>query len=198
MSPLRLTVSAMNAPEPVSCGSAFESRDPLRTRAAASRQSCRSEAAKVRQLFGDLAADKTKQPCARSLAFPCMKHICYKPGHRCLHIALPALGVARRSRRSPGVLTRRHWAVPSRGARLQDGRLPTQQHGDVLAAVEPRQGPVNQICAGSKADGRLESCQSPSKLAGSMWRARCSQRDTSSRRRHGHALQQWQIHKGDL
>ena len=129
-----------------------------------SRQSRRGEAAEVRQLFGDLAADKTKQPCARSLAFPCMKHICYKPGHRCLHVALPALGVLVCSRVVTGLCQ-----AAERVCRTD--LFPNSQPSST-ATFWPRwsrQGPANQICAGSKANGRLEKLP----VAEQSWLATC-------------------------
>lgn len=158
-----------------------------------SRQSRRGEAAEVRQLFGDLAADKTKQPCARRMAFPCMKHICYKPGHRCLHVALPALGVLVCSRVVTGLCQ-----GAERVCRGLVPKLPTQQHGDVLAAVEPS-GP-------SEPDLRRKQSKWPSRklpVAEQSWLAACGghavpRRVSFSKRRHGHALQQRQIRKGDL
>jgi hypothetical protein len=179
MSSLRLTASGLAAHlrAAVHSGLALQHSSQFR----------RGEAAKVRQLFGDLAADKTRQPCACRMAFPCMKHICYKPGHRCLHVALPALGVVL-------VCSRVVTGLRQGAERVCRTDLFPDSQPSSTATFWPRwsrQGPANQICAGSKADGRLESCQSPSKLAGNMWRARCSRRDTSSRRRRRHALQEW-------
>ena len=138
-----------------------------------SRQSRRGEAAEVRQLFGDLAADKTKQPCARRMAFPCMKHICYKPGHRCLHVALPALGVLVCSRVVTG-----QCQGAERVCRGLVPKLPTQQHGDVLAVVEPS-GPSEPDSRRKQSKCQIKMAVSKvasrrAKLAGSMWRARCS------------------------
>ena len=181
-------MSATNAPAHL--GAAVHTGHALQH----SRQSRRGEAAEVRQLFGDLAADKTKQPCARRMAFPCMKHICYKPGHRCLHVALPALGVLVCSRVVTG---------QCQGAErvCRTDLFPNSQPSST-ATFWPRwsrQGPANQICAGSKANGRLEKLP----VAEQSWLAACGghavpRRVSSSRRRHDHALQQWQIRKGDL